>query len=60
LTAGSVDHSVLFFSSTSVPRGMQANWTNGPEVRKERPAEAGLERYQTALQARTRPAFWPS
>jgi hypothetical protein len=26
---------------------MQANWTNGPEVRKERTAEAGLERYQT-------------
>jgi hypothetical protein len=29
-------------------------WT-GSE--KERPAEAGLERYQTALQARTRPSL---
>ena len=33
---------------------MQAN---GPQVRKERPAEAGLECYQTALQARTRPSL---
>ena len=47
-TAGSVDHSVLFFEQHLVPWAMQANWTNGPEVRKERPAEAGLERYQTA------------
>ena len=38
---------------------MQANWTNGPEVRKERTTEAGLERYQTVPHSkrRTRPSL---
>ena len=58
-TAGSVDHSVLFLSSTSVPRAMQANWTNGPEVRKERPAEAALETLSDSppSKRRTRPSL---
>src|SRR3954470_15005497 len=38
---------------------MQANWTNGPEVRQRNNCQSGLESYQTfaASKRRTRPSL---
>jgi len=56
-TAGSVDHGVLSFEQHLCSPGDASQLDQWTGSEKERPAEAGLERYQTALQARTRPSL---
>jgi hypothetical protein len=56
-TAGSVDHGVLSFEQHLCSPGDASQLDEWTGSEKERPAEAGLERYQTALQARTRPSL---